>query len=409
MKTLAGLRWPRSSPGASFAAAPPARSESWSPEPLSAAPRRLSCCCWRSPSCGRSGSSSPMPSSAPRTCPTSCSASAWGCRLLFIGRRPDGRRQAPGRDRGARGRISAEEHPRAAVRDRRDRARVGLADHAQAAAGRRGRGGRRRPGPGGADARAVDRARCSTPGRSTAPRGGAAPGSSTSRDARSRAADDRVRELLHRVPRRRRPRGHRLAAGGAPARSLEAPAARRVGRVGSGGDRRLLEDLHPRRLRDRAVPQADLPGARAPRRARLPVPLLDLRPVHGWHGHLRPGGPPAAAATARDRLRRRAARGRATSRAGSARRGGTSRSARRDWPGRGSGPLHRPAHRLGAAAAQGDALPVPRPLVVPAGRGRAVRVHRAGRDRASTWRCSSTRAPPRPSTTAPTRRSTARR
>src|SRR5947209_13419917 len=49
--------------------------------------------------------------------------------------------------------------------------------------------------------------------------------------------------------------------------------------------------------------------------------------------------------------------------------------ARRDPPG---DSLPGPAQRLGAAAAQVAALPVPRPLVVPARRGRPVRVHRAG-------------------------------
>ena len=69
---------------------------------------------------------------------------------------------------------------------------------------------------------------------------------------------------------------------------LQLPPGRRLG---TGRDRRLLEDLHPRRLRDRAVPQATSPG-RAPRGAGLPMPLLDLRPVHRRDRHLGPAGRP---------------------------------------------------------------------------------------------------------------------
>ena len=43
----------------------------------------------------------------------------------------------------------------------------------------------------------------------------------------------------------------------------QAEAARGANALGARWDPRLLEDLHPRRMRGRAVPQADVPGARA--------------------------------------------------------------------------------------------------------------------------------------------------
>ena len=63
-------------------------------------------------------------------------------------------------------------------------------------------------------------------------------------------------------------------------RELDLPPER--ARLGAARDRRLLEDLHARGLRDRALPHA----ARSRRRraeagARLPVPLLDVRPGDG--------------------------------------------------------------------------------------------------------------------------------
>ncbi len=80
-------------------------------------------------------------------------------------------------------------------------------------------------------------------------------------------------------------------------------------RLGAGGDPRLFEDLHARRLRGRVVSQADLPGARAQQRARLPVPLLDLRPLLRRHRDLWPRGPTAAAASVDDRRGREPAGG----------------------------------------------------------------------------------------------------
>ena len=65
---------------------------------------------------------------------------------------------------------------------------------------------------------------------------------------------------------------------------------------GYHGHRRLLQDLHPRRLPRRPVRAADPPPA-------LPVPPVDLRRDAGLQGHLRPGQ--AAAAAAEDHRRRR--------------------------------------------------------------------------------------------------------
>ena len=82
--------------------------------------------------------------------------------------------------------------------------------------------------------------------------------------------------------------------------------------------RRVLEDLHPRRLRDRALPDAALPRRRPEAGPRLPVPLLDVRPGRGRRRAVRPGRAQAADAAARDRRARRAARGRQLRRAGGA-------------------------------------------------------------------------------------------
>ena len=58
------------------------------------------------------------------------------------------------------------------------------------------------------------------------------------------------------------------------------------------GDRRLLEDLHPRGLRGRALPRAALPGRAPEAGARLPVPLLDLRRATGGTVLFGPAGRP---------------------------------------------------------------------------------------------------------------------
>ena len=57
-------------------------------------------------------------------------------------------------------------------------------------------------------------------------------------------------------------------------------------RLGPRGHRRLLQDLHPRRLPRGSVRAADAPPA-------LPLPPVDLRRDAGLQGHLRPGQAPA--------------------------------------------------------------------------------------------------------------------
>src|SRR5206468_675324 len=73
---------------------------------------------------------------------------------------------------------------------------------------------------------------------------------------------------------------------------------------------RVFEDLHPRGLRDLALPRADVSAGRAEGRARLSVPLLDVRPGERRRRALRTGRPAVAAAAAAHRLERRAAGGR---------------------------------------------------------------------------------------------------
>ena len=74
-------------------------------------------------------------------------------------------------------------------------------------------------------------------------------------------------------------------------RSIE---SREAARLGLPGHRRLLQDLHPRRLPGRPVRAADAPPA-------VPVPPVDLRRDPGLQGHLRTGE--AAAAPAEDHRR----------------------------------------------------------------------------------------------------------
>src|SRR5207249_859507 len=66
-----------------------------------------------------------------------------------------------------------------------------------------------------------------------------------------------------------------------------------------------LEDLHARRLRGLDVPLPVVLAQRPAARARLPLPLLDLRPRARRQGDLRAGRAPAAPAARRDRRERR--------------------------------------------------------------------------------------------------------
>src|SRR6266542_3066861 len=100
-----------------------------------------------------------------------------------------------------------------------------------------------------------------------------------------------------------------VADGTRAAAARPAPAARVPLGLGAGRNPRLLEDLHARRLRDRALSRTEVPPGRGEAGARLPVPLLDLRPHRRRNGDVRPGRPLAPAAAPADRRRRPAARG----------------------------------------------------------------------------------------------------
>src|SRR5213079_230261 len=87
-------------------------------------------------------------------------------------------------------------------------------------------------------------------------------------------------------------------------------------RVRRRRDRRLLQDLHARRLRGGDVPRAAVPADGASPGARLPVSLLDVRSRRRRQGPLRAGRPTAADAADPRR------RGRAPPRQGQLRRAG---------------------------------------------------------------------------------------
>ena len=164
-----------------------------------------------------------------------------------------------------------------------------------------------------------------------------------------------------------------------PSASSTCPRARAAGRrTGSSPTRRSA--------RTRAVRSRSTASRRSRRRAepgaRLPVPLLDVRSGDGRHGHLRAG-----------RARRcRSCPCSSTRPATFARRGNFSGPVGPSWWGVRTGgdvvirgrPLPRRAHRHGAVPEQGAPLRLPRPLVVPARRGRALLLRPARRDRAST-------------------------
>ena len=103
---------------------------------------------------------------------------------------------------------------------------------------------------------------------------------------------DRGGHVLHGVPRGRRPRADRRAARrrAAAARELHLPPGARG--LGAGRDRRLLEDLHARGLRDRALPQADVRG-RPSRGRRSSAPATTRRSTRARAARCssaRPGG-----------------------------------------------------------------------------------------------------------------------
>ncbi len=144
--------------------------------------------------------------------------------------------------------------------------------------------------------------------------------------------------------------------------------------LGAARHPRLLQDLHPRRLRGLALPLPDVAGDLGRTGARLPVPLLDVRRRAG--GRSRSSGRRhARCRSCRSRSRPTAPSSRADrSRATQARRGGGCGSDA--VPARARGPHPR---RL-APRARGRALRLPRSLDVPVRRDRAVLLPRAGRD-----------------------------
>ena len=147
------------------------------------------------------------------------------------------------------------------------------------------------------------------------------------------------------------------------------------------GHPRLLEDLHPRRLRDLAVSLPAEPIHRVARAgAGVPLPLLDVRRARRRQRRVRPRRTAAAAAAAaRSTAPACCARlGRCPGR--SARPGGETRREPHRASDRPMDAVAFVDERLGAARGMrfADGLRVPRPLELPARRDRAVLVRRAG-------------------------------
>ena len=280
------------------------------------------------------------------------------------------------RHRGARGALPAAGRIPTSRREiEQIVAESGCALHAQAAAATRG--GRCRRGTLGLrvdHARALARARRSTRGRSTRRRGAAARGSSTRPDGRSRADDDRGGD-------------------------------RSTPRIPEGADREQLGSplvvvrLDPAELRLPAgrggwAPDGILAYSKICTHAGCAIALyrkptfadVEPGPRSSARATTRPSTRPTAArcSSARRAARCRSCRSRST-RAGDLRAAGNfSGPVGPSWWGvrrhgqvaiviRRARPLPRRAHRRRAVPAQGAALRLPRPLVVPARRGRALR------------------------------------
>ena len=114
--------------------------------------------------------------------------------------------------------------------------------------------------------------------------------------------------LPHSVRGGRRPRARDVRAGRRARRTVAAATAAPPLRLGARGDRRLLEDLHPRRLRGVAVSLAAEPDDRVRRPcAGLPLSLFDLRCARRRQRRVRPRGASAAATAAADRRGRQPA------------------------------------------------------------------------------------------------------
>ena len=123
-------------------------------------------------------------------------------------------------------------------------------------------------------------ARSSTPPPAVAsPWRHAAAGSSTRRAARCVPTTIESSALFTRVPGGRGPERPRRADRGRPRSTRPNSTSPEPGGLGARGDPRLLEDLHPRRLRRLALPlRRSIEPTSRRTGARLPVPLLDVRP-----------------------------------------------------------------------------------------------------------------------------------
>src|SRR5205814_1855351 len=122
----------------------------------------------------------------------------------------------------------------------------------------------------------------------------------------------------HGVSGARRPRADGRASRRRSIEARPAALARSASWLGTRRDRGLLQDLHPRGLRDRPLPQAEVSAGRAEAGAHLSVPLLDLRSRERRCRAVRSGRSGPAAAPARDRRDGRASRGRQLLRSGRA-------------------------------------------------------------------------------------------
>src|SRR5581483_1821538 len=224
-----------------------------------------------------------------------------------------GRRGGPDREaarrRGDRRALLAGGEPAGAAGGRTDRRRERGALHAQAAARARRRRRRLRPRRRGDHACRLARAGLR---HRPAVRDALAARRAAGRRGRQSGArrDDRARHLLYRLPAARRPGASGRADRARPPRARPPGAARGAPGLGAARDRRLLEALHARRLRDQPLPDAEVPADAAAPGARLPVPLLDVRPRDRRDGAVRAGGAAASAAAALGRRRRGPARGR---------------------------------------------------------------------------------------------------
>ena len=204
----------------------------------------------------------------------------------------------------------AAEHPAEQRRGRADRARerraASRASGCSPAPPRRASAAAR---AGGAHARAVAR---SGPGHrraATRRRGGADAARRRERPAVFSAATSRRARSTR--PSRRAPTRTRSARRWSSCGSIRAacscPESRGLGARGHPG---LLEDLHARRLRDRALSQADVPCGRAAPALVCPCHYSTFDPATGGTVIFGPAGRAAAAAAADDRRRRHAAGGR---------------------------------------------------------------------------------------------------